>query len=224
MNCPKCAQENPEGTRFCRKCGATLDYIDPARANTNIVNSRMDELPISRERVARTLLNRIESYDPKTADNSSLTRIFGVGPANDVHHLIEVLNQLLETPGERRHKRLRDGIITACSGLGIALFLRIFLSPLGHAIPYEMGLLLRSVWAVGLVPLFVGLGLILSAFFTPENRGLPADPSQETAPHLQPKMVDSPPSAFQKIVDGASVTDQTTTQLKASDSSRRSSR
>jgi hypothetical protein len=65
----------------------------------------------------------------------------------------------------RRHQGLLiGGIVTLFAGIGIALFLWI-LRPDGE----------RYVWAIGIIPIAVGLGLLLSAFITRPAPG-PAGP------------------------------------------------
>lgn len=61
----------------------------------------------------------------------------------------------------RRHQGLLvGGIVTLFAGIGVAVFLW-FLRPDGE----------RFMWAVGIIPITVGLGLLLSAFITRPGPG-----------------------------------------------------
>ncbi|MBE6509681.1 MAG: zinc-ribbon domain-containing protein [Methanobrevibacter millerae] len=45
--CPECGEENPDGSKFCRKCGVNLVYDEPKKETTaKKVTVEIDEGPI----------------------------------------------------------------------------------------------------------------------------------------------------------------------------------
>ena len=64
---------------------------------------------------------------------------------------------------KRRHQGLLvGGIVTTCAGVGVSVFLAA-LRPDGE----------RFLWAVGIIPIAVGIGLLLPAFITRPQPGPP---------------------------------------------------
>lgn len=162
----------------------------------------------AREQISQVLADKIRQME--TAKD--LERV-----AEDV---LPHLEKFLESPVEKRLRRVRAGVVTAAIGLGASLL--IFLASLSahDLIPFI---------ALGLIAFFVGLGLIINGFFfTVPIKGL-IDRSEEAVSQkeLETRMQGAPPvnqlSSFSRstndlpsdqIVSRPSVTEHTTHQLK----------
>ena len=40
MNCKACGHQNPDGTKFCINCGASLSYVDGSGSKKDVVNDK----------------------------------------------------------------------------------------------------------------------------------------------------------------------------------------
>lgn len=123
------------------------------------------------------------------------------------------------TAEEKRLNEIKAGVITSFVGVGVMIFLRLFLDVVaGQKSPADAEIL-RSVWMAGIIPFIIGLGIIFNGLFispllvklkdrqaqpamhpSPEPRAL----SAKTTKHL---VVDPAPSS------SASVTEDTTAHL-----------
>jgi hypothetical protein len=68
----------------------------------------------------------------------------------------------------KRLKELKGGIITAFSGVGVAVFLWFLFSALAESVGStdpQGAILLRYMWVAGVIPVVVGLGIIFNALF-----------------------------------------------------------
>jgi hypothetical protein len=164
----------------------------------------------AREQISQVMAEKIREME--TADD--LKRV-----AEDVLPQIE---KFLESPEEKRLRRVRAGVITAASGLGAALL--IFWASLDahDLLPFV---------ALGLIAFFVGLGLVINGLvFTVPRKGI-ADRSEEARAQreLEARMQNASPvnqlASFSqstndlaepndRMMSRPSVTEHTTHQLK----------
>jgi hypothetical protein len=123
------------------------------------------------------------------------------------------------TAEEKRLNEIKGGVITSFVGVGVMIFLRLFLDVVARQNSPGDGEILRSVWMAGIIPFMVGLGIIFNGLFIspllvklkdrqsqptmPPSPGPTALPSKTTS-HL---VVDPAPSS------GPSVTEDTTAHL-----------
>lgn len=124
-----------------------------------------------------------------------------------------------KTPEEKRFNEIKGGVITSSVGLG----LMIFLSLLFDAIANTRGSgadILRSLWAVGLIPFLIGLGILINGLFV-SKRIVDLKRQQErkdqqtplfSAPNTSPVARLVEPS--QSPISDFSVTETTTTKLR----------
>jgi hypothetical protein len=71
------------------------------------------------------------------------------------------------TPEMKRYNEMKAGVITAAAGLGVMIFLNIFMQGVilgGQIQPGEEQILSR-IWICGIIPFFVGLALIFNGLF-----------------------------------------------------------
>jgi hypothetical protein len=138
MYCPSCGSEERQLSQFCRGCGTDL-------------------------RLVRTTLERPDSI---TASAISAREQIGIAVADmirdvrsgkDLEHIAEdalpQLEKFLESPEEKRLRRIRRGVITSMVGLG-------------WTIVFFLMALENSDFIPGMVPgfltFFVGLGILLN--------------------------------------------------------------
>jgi hypothetical protein len=164
----------------------------------------------AREQISQALADKIRQME--TAKD--LERV-----AEDV---LPQLEKFLESPEEKRLRRVRAGVITGLVGLGVALV--IFLASLeAHdLIPFI---------AVGLIAFFIGLGMVINGLAFTVPRKTLADRSDEARSQRELESVmqnASPvnqlsplsqstndlPSSTERIAGRPSVTEHTTHQLK----------
>jgi hypothetical protein len=64
---------------------------------------------------------------------------------------------------EKRYNEMKAGVITSCVGLGVMIFLYVFMQGIiATGIPQDAAEILRRVWVVGVIPFFIGLGLLFN--------------------------------------------------------------
>jgi hypothetical protein len=202
MYCPSCGSEERQLSQYCRACGTDL-------------------------RVVRTSLERPDSI---TASAVSAREQIGLAVADqirqlrkgkDLEHLAEdvlpSIEKFLESPEERRLRRLRAGVITASIGFAVSmvtLFVAINKGDIFIMMP-------------GLVVLMIGLGIVINGLmFTVPRKNLPGETSdalaQEALDSLQSRMRYEAPvvaSLTNELGPGspsqlASITEHTTHHLK----------
>ena len=207
MYCPTCGSEERQISQYCRACGTDLRAV-------RIGLERPDAITASavsaREQISQALADKIRQME--TAKD--LERV-----AEDV---LPQLEKFLESPEEKRLRRVRAGVITGLVGLGVALV--IFLASLeAHdLIPFI---------AVGLIAFFIGLGMVINGLVFTVPRKTLADRSDEARSQRELESVmqnASPvnqllplsqstndlPSSTERIAGRPSVTEHTTHQLK----------
>lgn len=207
MYCPTCGSEERQISQYCRACGTDLRVV---RRGLEMPDTITASAVSAREQISQALADRIRQME--TAKD--LERV-----AEDV---LPQLEKFLESPEEKRLRRVRAGVVTAATGLGASLL--IFLASLqAHdLIPFV---------ALGLVTFFVGLGLIINGLvFTIPRKGI-VDRSEEALAQreLESRMQSAPPvnqlspisqstndlaGPNDRMMSRPSVTEHTTHQLK----------
>jgi hypothetical protein len=125
-----------------------------------------------------------------------------------------------KTPEEKRLEELKAGVITSSVGLGLMVFLSLLFNAIASTIEGPGGAILRSLWAVGLIPFMIGLGIIFNGLFVSKrivemNRQQELKDQQSplfSAPNTSPVARLVEPS--QSPVSDFSVTEPTTTKLR----------
>lgn len=156
MFCPSCGLEERQLSQFCRGCGTDLRAV---RAGLERPDAVTNSAATARDEIGRAIAAKIgelrTSVELKTV-------------AEDVLPQIE---KFLESPEEKRLRRMRTGVITSSIGLGLMLMfllMAIFTAKVEMLVPI----------CVGLVPFFVGLGIIINGRSLTVQKGSAS--SQET--------------------------------------------
>jgi hypothetical protein len=69
------------------------------------------------------------------------------------------------TAEEKRLNEIKGGVITSFVGVGLMIFLRLFLEVVANQKSPGDAEILRSVWMAGIIPFIVGVGIIFNGIF-----------------------------------------------------------
>ena len=197
MFCPSCGSEERQLSQYCRACGVDLRVV---RAGLERVDSVTASAVSARDHISRAIADKIR----ETQSPSDLKKV--------AEEVLPEIEKFLESPEERRLRRIRNGVVFSAVGLGgsIISFLLTVQNP--DFIP----LLLP-----GFVFFFIGLGIILNGiFFTLPKRSLEASDSgaMELDAQIKAAAILNPPPATTTDPLRPSVTEHTTHQLKPGNS------
>ena len=192
MFCPNCGIDEKQPNQFCRACGTNLLPVREVVAGPDGVTA---SAITAREEIGRAVAAKIR----ETQNVYDLKKV-----AEDVLPEIE---KFLESPEEKRVRRIRVGVLIALIGLGASI--GFFLASI---IGGDTGLM--AALAPALVTFFIGLSFVINGmFFTVTKKGLPdnADDAQrqrELDASTSGLKLPEPSSLF------SSVTENTTQHLK----------
>jgi len=199
MYCPSCGSDERQPSQYCRVCGTDLRAV---RATLERPDSITASAISARQQISLAIADRIRQ----------------VQKAKDLEHIVEdVLPQIekfLESPEERRLRRIRAGLITTAIGLGATI-----------------GAFMLAMNKVDMIPLiapmlvlfFVGVGVVINGlWFTLPRKEFP-QPDWNHEPQEKPE---SPPrttmqnlsaSTPYQSLPSSSVTEHTTHHLMGED-------
>ena len=141
MFCPSCGLEDKLVNQFCRACGADLRVV---RNSLERPDALTDSAISAREEIGRAFAAKIRGA--QTAVDMKIV-------AEDVLPQIE---KFLESPEEKRLRRMRAGTILAAVGAGVTLAFKIMAIMLfNESIFFLAGL--------GMITFFIGLSFIINA-------------------------------------------------------------
>ncbi|HEY6332937.1 MAG TPA: hypothetical protein VI756_26670 [Blastocatellia bacterium] len=142
MFCPGCGASQSEDLKFCKACGTNLSAVRQA-VTTGEMHPKFDW---SKTWVAEMFLTE----DEQNLRKEMLERQRGITP--------------LMRSEAKRHNEMKGGVITACVGLGVMIFLNIFFRGLVASgdLPHDAIEIVSRIWIVGVIPFFIGLGLIIN--------------------------------------------------------------
>src|ERR1700752_3391106 len=152
MYCPSCGSEERQLSQFCRACGTDLRVVRNSLENPDAITQSAVS---AREHIGMAVADKIRQM----SSAKELERV-----AEDV---LPHFEKFLESPEEKRLRRIRSGIITAAIGLGASLVLFIMAMDKIHLIPFI---------PPALVSFLVGIGVIVNGLlFTVPRKQLPGD-------------------------------------------------
>ncbi len=194
MFCPHCGIDEQQPKQFCRACGADLRVVRTALHHTDDFSASAIS---AREEIGHAFALKIKELQSV----KDLKKI-----AEDTLPQIE---KFLESPEEKRLRRLRTGVSTATIGLA-AIMMGLLLGGITH--DREWGVL----GAIGFVPLLVGLGIVVNGLFfsAPRKRGKEAFAAAAFVQSLSPAKIITNELPTSEITSPAtSITDHTTHKL-----------
>ena len=75
---------------------------------------------------------------------------------------LEMERRMGITPEVKRYNEIKAGVIVSSVGIGVAIFLAIFMQGIaGHVDPKDAEIITR-IWVAGIIPFMVGLALIIN--------------------------------------------------------------
>lgn len=150
MFCPGCGLQELHSNQFCRACGTDLRLVRSAIEKPDGVTASAIS---ARDEIGRAVAAKIR----ETESAHELKKV-----AEDVLPEIE---KFLESPEEKRLRRMRTGTIISSVGLGATLMFLLQISNGADAL---------LMVGLGLVTFFIGFGFILNALlFTVPRKNLP---------------------------------------------------
>lgn len=201
MFCPQCGANQSEELKFCNLCGANLQAVRQVVA-TRELGEKFDW---SKTWMAEMFLSEQE----RKRRNLQLEREKGV------------------TPELKRYNEIKGGVITACVGFGVSIFLFFFMQAiiLSGQNPPSDNVILSRIWLVGLIPFLIGVAIIFNGVFiskkivevlrresqTPPQTAALAGREAETEPQRL-----NPADTTEFIAPGFSVTEDPTKHLTGS--------
>jgi hypothetical protein len=192
MFCPKCGSSQNDELKFCKLCGANLFAV------RQVVDNR----------------EAVEKFD---WTRTWVAEMF-MSPGEIKRRKEEMERQRGITPEMKRYNEIKAGVITSCVGIGLAIFLYIFMQGVilnGNASSAEV---LSRLWIAGVLPLFVGIALIINGLFVSKKLVETAGKTQ-TANNLQEGLNAQslgPADTTEFIPSDFSVTEDTTKNLRNS--------
>lgn len=196
MFCPKCGSTQSDELKFCKSCGANLFAV------RQVVDTR----------------ETAEGFD---WSKTWVAEMF-MSPQELKRRKEELERQRGITPEMKRYNEIKAGVITGTVGIGIAIFLYVFMQGIilsGNVTPNSAEILSR-LWIAGVLPLFVGIALITNGLFVSKKLlEIARRESQNAANSLEqqpnPQSLE-PADTTEFVPPGFSVTEQTTKHLRSS--------
>ena len=136
MLCPRCASNQNDDIKFCTSCGANLQAV-------------------------REALEAPDSAKKFEWGNTWVADMFMSGQMAEMRKL-EMERRMGITPEVKRYNEIKAGVIVSSVGVGLAIFLAIFMQGVaGHVDPKDAEIITR-IWVAGVIPFMVGLALIIN--------------------------------------------------------------
>ncbi len=200
MYCPGCGLEELHSNQFCRSCGADMRVVRNAMSAPDSITASAVS---ARDEIGRAVAAKIR--ETRSADEL----------AKVTEEVLPEIEKFLESPEEKRLRRMRTGSIISSMGIGISIALSI-LSNLPQFSGKEEFLFLAGL---GLIAFFLGLGFILNGvFLTVPKRSL-TDQTPDVEPgtlgeQTPQGFLEMPARAETNDLFPSSVTEHTTKHLK----------
>jgi hypothetical protein len=160
MYCPGCGSEERQISQYCRACGTDLRAVRNSLERPDAIT---ESAVTAREQIGLAVAEKIREFD----DSRDLKRV-----AEDVLPQIE---KFLESPEEKRLRRMRAGVITSVVGLGASVLALLVISAVRTVPGQDPDTIPMLAFFVGLgvVTFLLGLGLVLNGMlFTKPRKGL----------------------------------------------------
>jgi hypothetical protein len=195
MFCPQCGAPQSDELKYCKACGVNLHAVRQAV----VAAGSEEKFDWSKTWVAEMLMSSKEAVRRE----AELERERGV------------------TPEVKRYNEIKGGVITSFAGLGISIFLFVFMQGIvlsGQNPPGDAEILSR-IWVAGVIPFLVGLGIIINGLFISKKivevqlRERRDDATRPLAPAPEPRAL-RPGDTGEVIPTNFSVTEDTTRHLR----------
>ena len=234
MFCPQCGTDSAEGQHYCRSCGTNLKVVGRAVSLGDAI-SKSDGVPAKLKEIMSNI--KVAQVTDEVARAMEKMKAEIARTPGDEHAWIarrqrEEFRRALrskrrgKTAEERRERHLTKGAIKFFTGGGLSIFLYVLFHSLQlhlppdvvAATPFAIDPVVRSLWAIGLVPMLSGVGHMIAGLSIRPH----AHESVESPPQEPLRIDDAAPQAPRfdpsaKVADvrepPTSVTDRTTNIL-----------
>ena len=196
MFCPRCGSSQSDELKFCKVCGANLFAV------RQVVDNRetADKVDWGKNWVAEV----VQTQEEGKRRNEEIDRRRGM--TREV---------------KLRYDEIKAGIIVSSVGIGIAIFLYVFMQGIilsGNVTP-NSAQILSHLWIAGVIPLFVGMALVTNGVFVTKKLVEITSQNSPAAPNYlegesNPQSL-RPADTTEFIPSGFSVTEHTTKHLKS---------
>lgn len=194
MFCPQCGTKQSDEFKFCKLCGVNLQAVG------QVINTR-------------------EAVEPFDWSKTWVTEMF-LSAGEQARRKEELDRQRGITPEIKRYKEIKAGVITGSVGIGVAVFLFILMQGiiLSGEVSQGGAEILRRVWAVGIIPLFIGLAIIINGLLVSRKivevtkREAPTEPKVLNQSAAPPSLRAADTAEF--IPPDFSVTEEATKHLR----------
>jgi len=234
MFCPQCGTDSAEGQHYCRACGTNLKVVGRAVSLGDAI-SKSDGVPAKlKEIVSNIKIAQVTDEVARAMEKmkTEIQRAPGDEHAWVARRQREEFRRALrrqrrgKTAEERRERHLTKGAIKFFTGGGASIFLYVLFHSIQlhlppdvvASVPFAIDPVVRSLWAIGLVPMLSGVGhMIAGLSIRPQKHRSVESPPEEPlrndseAPPAQRFETQSPVAAVRD--PPASVTDRTTNIL-----------
>ena len=164
MYCPSCGSEERQLSQFCRACGTDLRIVRNSLENPDAITQSAVS---AREHIGMAVADKIRQM----SSAKDLEKV-----AEDI---LPPFEKFLESPEEKRLRRIRAGVITAAVGLGASVIMLFMALDKGELFPYI---------TPAFITFLVGLGIVINGMmFTVPRKKLPGNADDA----LSQKMLDS---------------------------------
>ena len=204
MFCPNCGSEERQASQYCRACGVDMRAV---RLSVERPDSITASAVSARDEIGRAVADRIRSV--KDAVELKIV-------ADSVLPQVE---KFLESPEEKRLRRVRVGTIISATGLGAGT-LGLIMSAVVTGPDIEAAL---WIGGLGITAFTLGIGFIVNGLLFTKPRKTLDDPSLNAnmanlldANYQPPASISDArtPTTSNLKVSGSSVTEHTTFNLK----------
>lgn len=152
MYCPSCGSEERQLSQFCRACGTDLRVVRNSLENPDAITQSAIS---AREHIGMAVADKIRQM----SSAKDLEKV-----AEDI---LPPFEKFLESPEEKRLRRIRSGVITAAIGLGATIVTFLMTLDKIDIFPFV---------TPALVTFLVGIGLVVNGLlFTVPRKRLPGD-------------------------------------------------
>ena len=194
MICPRCASNQSDDIKFCTSCGANLQAV----------------------REALEVRDSAKKFD---WSDTWVAEMFMSGKAQELRKL-EMERRLGITPEIKRYNEIKAGVIVSSVGVGLAIFLAIFMQGIVGKVEPDVAQIITRLWIAGIIPFMVGLALIVNGLVVSKRivEAIERDRNREKSLEEAPAPRDlKAANTSEFIPTNFSVTDQTTRHLENSE-------
>jgi hypothetical protein len=212
MFCPSCGSEERQASQFCRACGTDLRAVHMGLERPDSITASAES---ARAEIGRAIAEKIRQME----DAHTLERF--------AHSVLPKVEKFLESPAEKRLRRLRAGTITALVSLAVGI-------PSTLLLPYvpkgEPQIWLGTLSLFALIAFITGLGLLINGLLFSKPRKEIADRSSHAlaqelldggsartpaGSRVEPNSLLRAPTTSNLVHPPGSVTEHTTVHLKS---------